>query len=139
MKYLLEALFARLWNRLGTRHKRHVENRALDIGAQIVDGEPAPYRMALPQARRAEHIAILGKTGSGKSFLLRHLATQDIKAGRGFCYFDLHGDATEFLVATVAAKERALKEDLSERLIVIEPANPEGLRRCQSASGTIGG
>ncbi|MBV9760283.1 MAG: type IV secretion system DNA-binding domain-containing protein [Acidobacteriaceae bacterium] len=125
MKYLLEALLARLWNRRGTRRKRHVENRALDIGAQIVDGEPIPYGVALAQSRRAEHIAILGKTGSGKSFLLRHLATQDIESGRGFCYFDLHGDATEFLVSTVAAKERRLKEDLSDRLIVVEPADPE--------------
>jgi ABC-type phosphate/phosphonate transport system ATPase subunit len=66
-------------------------------------------RVVIPQNRRAEHIALLGKTGSGKSFLLRSLAKQDIEAGRGFAYFDLHGDATHFLVANVATQERKLQ------------------------------
>ncbi|MGH7936599.1 MAG: type IV secretory system conjugative DNA transfer family protein, partial [Chthoniobacterales bacterium] len=66
---------------------------------------------------------VLGKTGSGKSFLLRHFAQQDIAAGRGFVYFDLHGDATSFLAASIAARERLLRRDLSDRLILIEPAD----------------
>ena len=49
--------------------------------------------MTLGATRRTTHIAILGKTGSGKSSLLRSMAEQDIAAGRGFLWFDLHGDA----------------------------------------------
>jgi DNA helicase HerA-like ATPase len=43
------------------------------------------------------HIAVLGKTGTGKSSFLRYLSQQDIEADRGFLYFDLHGDAAPFL------------------------------------------
>src|SRR5574337_1210757 len=70
------------------------------------------------------HIAILGKTGSGKSFLLRHLAEQDIWGDRGFLYFDLHGDATPFLLGTINLRERQERRHLSDRLIIIEPADP---------------
>jgi len=48
---------------------------------------------------------------------------QDIVAGRGFACFDLHGDVTGFVLATVAAHERTVKKDLSERLIVVEPSD----------------
>ncbi len=82
-------------------------------------------RVAIAQTKRAEHIAVLGKTGTGKSSLLRYIAEQDIASGCGFLYFDLHGDATEFLVKSVAEQETLLRRDLSDRLIVIEPADPE--------------
>jgi hypothetical protein len=91
----------------------------------VVDGEVGPRRVVLPQSRRAEHLALLGKTGSGKSFEIRSLAKQDIQASRGFAFFDLHGDATQFLAGTIADHERAINQDLSERLIVVEPADPE--------------
>jgi hypothetical protein len=35
---------------------------------------------------------ILGRTGSGKTTLLTSLIAQDLRAGRGLCLFDLHGD-----------------------------------------------
>ena len=75
--------------------------------------------------KRAEHIAILGKTGSGKSMLLRYFAGQDISEGRGFVFFDLHGDATPQLLKLIAAREQRTGEDLSTKLIVIEPADRE--------------
>jgi hypothetical protein len=40
-------------------------------------------------------------------------------------YFDLHGDATPFLLRTVNARERTLRRHLSEKLILIEPADPD--------------
>src|SRR5258708_3558493 len=70
------------------------------------------------------HMAVLGKTGSGKSSFLRYLAEQDIEAGRGFVYFDLHGDATPPLMGTIRAKERRWGKNLSARLFLIEPADP---------------
>lgn len=80
--------------------------------------------MGLSSTRRAMHIAVLGKTGTGKSSFLRYLSQQDIEADRGFLYFDLHGDATPFLLQTISARERRLHRHLSDKLIVIEPADP---------------
>lgn len=121
----LEQLIVRLWNRSRSRRITATRSRGLDLGARVVNGDSVPGRVSIPQDRRAEHIAILGKTGTGKSSLLRYLATQDIASDRGFIYFDLHGDATNFLAATVANQERAQKKDLSDRLIVIAPADEE--------------
>jgi hypothetical protein len=53
------------------------------------------------------------------------LAAQDIVGGHGFVFFDLHGDATPYLVRRVALEESRLGRDLSARLIVIDPADPE--------------
>ena len=125
MNRWLEKLLARLWNRTASRRHLHVANRDLDLGMRTSDDEVSQRRVTIPQNRRAEHVAVLGKTGTGKSSLLRYLAKQDIESGRGFVYFDLHGDATPFLIGAVAAQERVAKQDLSNRLIVIEPADPE--------------
>ena len=122
---IIERIITRLWNRRAARLRRAIIARALDLGALVSEGESTRGRVTVDQARRAEHIAILGKTGSGKSYSIRYVARQDIVAGRGFCYFDLHGDATPFLLATIAEKERLLSQDLSEKTIVIEPSDPD--------------
>ena len=58
---------------------------------------PPVLAVTLGDIRRTMHIAVLGKTGSGKSSLLRFLAKQDIEAGRGILYFDQHsGNALPF-------------------------------------------
>ena len=113
----------RFWNRLFRKSHPGIHN--VNLGFRVRDEQTTRIRLAIPNDRRAEHLAILGKTGTGKSSLLRYLALQDITAGRGFVYFDLHGDATAFLLATVAAQEGVVKRDLSERLIVVEPADQE--------------
>src|SRR5207253_1361160 len=53
------------------------------------------------------------------------LCAQDIVGDRGFVYFDLHGDATPFLLRRVALEEKRRRCDLSNRLIVVDPADPE--------------
>ncbi|HEV8414590.1 MAG TPA: DUF87 domain-containing protein [Bryobacteraceae bacterium] len=120
-----ETKIARGWNRRVTEHGEPADSRALDLGAQVSDEVITHNRVVVPQGRRAESVAILGKTGVGKSSLIRYLASQDIHAGRGFLHFDLHGDTSEFLLKTIAARERVLKRDLSDRLIVIDPSSPE--------------
>jgi len=122
----IEKYFAREWNRrAGVRSDAPANRSMLDIGARIVDGEPTRTRVGIAQNRRAEHLALLGKTGSGKSFLVRHLASQDVATSTGFIFSDLHGDVTPFLLKTIAMRERALRKDLSDRLIVIDPADSE--------------
>lgn len=126
MLNILEQLIAAIWNRFrGRRRGAREEGRGtLTLGSRVMDGQIVRQQFSLTTARRTTHIAVLGKTGTGKSSFLRHLALQDIAAGRGFCYFDLHGDTTPFLLGTMAAHERRLGRDLSEKLIVIDPADP---------------
>lgn len=42
---------------------------------------------------RMKHIYVIGKTGTGKSELLKDMILQDIKDGKGLCFMDPHGDA----------------------------------------------
>jgi energy-coupling factor transporter ATP-binding protein EcfA2 len=125
MKTFLERLLVRLWNRSRVRTTKQVRTLSLDLGLRILDDGSWRGRIVLANEKRTEHVAVLGKTGTGKSSLLRYMAKQDIASSRGFVFFDLHGDATPFLLAAVAAQERATKQDLSGRLIVIEPSDPE--------------
>jgi DNA helicase HerA-like ATPase len=96
----------------------------LDVGPRVFDGEITRRRIHIDAERRPMHVALLGKSGSGKSSLLRHFTAQDVAAGRGFVYFDVHGDATPFLLRTIAAREKQLRRHLSDKLVVIEPADP---------------
>lgn len=57
----------------------------------------------LPDDRR-RHIAIVGKTGMGKSTLLQHLVSSDIAAGRGAGLIDCHGDLAEAVLAAVPSR-----------------------------------
>lgn len=41
---------------------------------------------------RRRHMYVIGKSGMGKSELLKMLAIQDIRDGRGVCFMDPHGD-----------------------------------------------
>lgn len=95
------------------------------LGFRVVDEQVTKRRVGLNATRRTMHIAVLGKTGTGKSSLLKNLCLEDIEAGHGFVYFDLHGDATPFLLRAIAAEERKRNEDLSDRLIVFSPGDPE--------------
>src|SRR5690348_6328905 len=103
MKTLIEKVIARSWNRLVTPAgvDQQVGSR-LDLGPQVIDGEIQGRRAYLPDSKRCEHVAILGKTGQGKSFFLRHLSAQDIRSRSGFVFFDLHGDTMPFLLRLVA-------------------------------------
>ncbi len=52
----------------------------------------------LSVAERRQHVLLLGKTGVGKSTLLRNMVIQDIQAGRGCLFVDPHGDEAERLL-----------------------------------------
>jgi Type IV secretion-system coupling protein DNA-binding domain len=139
MRHWIEKLVVRLWNRAATGRNHVQASRALHLGTRCSEDGATGGPVTISQSRRAEHVAILGKTGTGKSSLIRYLSRQDIHSGRGFVNFDLHGDATPFQLGTVAAFEQGSSEDLSERLIVIEPADPEfsvGLNPLEPQSGS---
>jgi hypothetical protein len=122
----LEQLVSSVWNRLqGRRQARKETGSTIALGFHVADEQPTRHRVGLSPTRRTMHIAVLGKTGTGKSSLLKNLCLQDIEAGRGFVYFDLHGDATPFLLSAIAAREWKQQTHLSDRLIIISPADRE--------------
>jgi len=123
---ILQQFVARVWNSFVSPEDRDREPSAdIDFGSRVVDGEVQRLHTSISASKRTEHLAILGKTGQGKSFFLRHLSGQDVRRRGGFVFFDLHGDATPFLLRLVATEEQRTHTDLSGRLIVIEPADPE--------------
>jgi uncharacterized protein DUF87 len=124
MFYFFEKIIAAIWNRLGRRHRARSEGGSLDLGHRVVDEEITKRRVTLANRERMRHVVVLGKTGSGKSFMLRHMVEQDIAKDRGFIYFDLHGDATPFLLATINARERNERRHLSDKVLLIDPSDP---------------
>jgi hypothetical protein len=125
MKQRIEKLITRFWNRMATRRLRPHAGSGLELGVRCSEDGATNRRVTISQDRRAQHVAVLGRTGQGKSRLIWNLAKQDIRSGRGFAYPDMHGDAIPFLLSSIAAQEKLVHEDLSERSILIDPADPE--------------
>lgn len=47
---------------------------------------------------RRRHMYIIGKTGTGKSTLMRNMIIQDIRNGEGLCVIDPHGDLFDYIL-----------------------------------------
>jgi len=47
---------------------------------------------------RRQHTYVIGKSGTGKTVLLKNMALQDINAGKGVCIVDPHGEFVEEVV-----------------------------------------
>jgi energy-coupling factor transporter ATP-binding protein EcfA2 len=58
-------------------------------------------RFGIKDKDRLGHIYVIGKTGVGKSTLLKSMAMQDINRGNGLCVIDPHGDIAAELVARI--------------------------------------
>ncbi len=56
---------------------------------------------------RLSHLYTIGKTGTGKSTLLKTLIAQDFAAGNGLALFDPHGDLVEELLGLVPSSRQA--------------------------------
>lgn len=53
---------------------------------------------------RRQHVYVMGKTGTGKTALLKNMALQDIRAGRGIGIIDPHGEFVEEVLAQIPAE-----------------------------------
>src|SRR5205823_10611104 len=86
-----------------------------------------PFGLSI--AERRQHVMVLGKTGVGKSTLLRNLIIQDIQAGHGLMLIDPHGDLSEELLDFVPPSRTAdvMYLDLSDltRPIAFNPLERE--------------
>jgi hypothetical protein len=88
----------------------------LHLGRSVYRGIERPIFISEDDRRR--HTYVIGKTGTGKTELMKYLAMQDIKAGKGVAFVDPHGDAAEDLLNQIPA-ERA------EDVIYFDPSDYE--------------
>lgn len=138
MKNFLEEIEDILARQTRVERRRTRVARGLHLGPRLVDGHPTQSRVEIAHNRRAESIALLGKTGSGKSYLLKSLQKQDIQESRGFVAFDLHGDLSPFILGTIADQEKLVKKNLDGRTIIVEPDDPTmsvGINPIESRDG----
>ncbi len=70
------------------------------------------------QKDRMRHTYIIGKTGVGKSELLKEMLKQDIASGKGICLIDPHGDLVEDTL-------RYIPPERAEDVIHVDPSDTE--------------
>ncbi|MEK7075181.1 MAG: type IV secretion system DNA-binding domain-containing protein, partial [Patescibacteria group bacterium] len=90
----------------------NIPTEGILLGKNIYRNVVTDIRIARDDRRR--HMYMIGRTGSGKSELLKNMAIQDIKNGEGLCLIDPHGDLVEGILEHIP-KERA------EDVIIFEP------------------
>ena len=79
---------------------------------------------------RMRHVYIIGKTGVGKSELLKEMIKQDMRDGQGLCVIDPHGDLIEDTL-------RYVPPERAEDVILFDPADverPMGLNLLEAKS-----
>lgn len=75
-------------------------------------------RFGILENDRFSHTYIIGKTGVGKTTLLKTKISQDIQNGKGFAVFDPHGDLAESVVQTIPKHRQ-------KDLIYLDIPNPD--------------
>ena len=71
----------------------NLPTEGLFLGNNIFRGEKRPVHIKEDDRRR--HFYIIGKSGTGKSTILKTMINQDLKANKGTCLIDPHGDLVE--------------------------------------------
>lgn len=74
------------------------------LGFNQYRGQTTDIRLKNDDRRR--HMYAVGKTGMGKSTLLKNMIIQDIREGKGLCVIDPHGDLAEEVLQKIP-RERA--------------------------------
>src|SRR5687768_14828077 len=57
--------------------------------------------VSIPESVRRKHVALLGKTGVGKTTLIHNMAFADLLAGGGFTVIDPHGSLVSDLLGVI--------------------------------------
>ena len=70
----------------------------------VTDYRDIQKKFGIKEKNRRGHIYIIGKTGTGKSTLIKNMAISDIKSGKGLALIDPHGDLTEDVLNFIPKK-----------------------------------
>ena len=92
-----------------------IPTEGLYLGKSTYRGMEKPVYLSDDDRRR--HIYIIGKTGTGKTELLRDLILQDIRAGKGVCLIDPHDLAEDLL--------KYIPPERAEDVIYFDPSDYE--------------
>ncbi len=93
----------------------NISKEGLFLGKSIYRG--VSRSIFISEADRRRHMYIIGKTGVGKSELLRDLILQDIRAGKGVCLIDPHDLAEDLL--------KYIPPERAEDVIYFDPSDTE--------------
>ncbi|MDO8576788.1 MAG: DUF87 domain-containing protein [Candidatus Daviesbacteria bacterium] len=107
-----------------------IPNSGLYLGRSVFRGVDRP--VYLSEDDRRKHMYIIGRTGTGKSELLKTLMLQDVLAGKGLCFIDPHGDAAEEMLELIPPSR-------AEDVIYFDPsdmARPFGLNMLEAYNET---
>jgi hypothetical protein len=103
----------------------NLPREGLLMGRSVYRGQET--KVFIQRDDRRRHMYIIGRTGSGKTEIMKYMSVQDIKNGEGLCIIDPHGDFIEDVLPHIP-KERA------EDVILFEPFDmdrPMGLNMLQ--------
>lgn len=93
-----------------------IPTSGLYVGKSIFRGTHRPVYIGENDRRR--HMYIIGRTGTGKSELLKAMMIQDIYAGKGLCFIDPHGDAAEDMIQRIPPQR-------AQDVIYFDPSDTE--------------
>lgn len=109
-------------SKLGSTHSKSKElppqciNGRYTLGLNVHQGQERA--IMLTDEMRLRHTHIIGATGVGKSTLIAHLMSEDMKAGNGCALFDPHGDIIEDVIAQIPP-------DRLTDVILIDPSDTD--------------
>ncbi|MDO8623828.1 MAG: DUF87 domain-containing protein [bacterium] len=84
------------------------------LGINTYRGTSTP--VYLSDEDRLRHLYIIGQTGTGKTGLMKSMIIEDMKAGRGVCFIDPHGNDILDILA-------AVPEERHQDVIYFDPAD----------------
>ncbi|MCX6725981.1 MAG: type IV secretion system DNA-binding domain-containing protein [Candidatus Shapirobacteria bacterium] len=93
----------------------NIPKEGLFLGKSVYRG--STRSVFLSESDRRRHMYIIGKTGTGKTELLRDLILQDIRAGKGVCLIDPHDLAEDLL--------QYIPPERAEDVIYFDPSDTE--------------
>ncbi|TSC60260.1 MAG: Uncharacterized protein LiPW15_138 [Parcubacteria group bacterium LiPW_15] len=82
------------------------------------DFRDADRIFGIKRADRRQHMYVIGKTGTGKTTLLRNMVIQDIANGEGLCVVDPHGEFVEDLL-------KMIPKDRLDDVVYFNPGDPD--------------
>lgn len=94
----------------------NLPSEGLLLGRNIYRGQET--KVFIQRDDRRRHMYVIGRTGSGKTEIMKYMSVQDIKNGEGLCIIDPHGDFIEDILPHIP-KSRA------EDVILFEPFDME--------------